>query len=65
MKCNHNDCFTCPYPDCILGSKDACYSPEKLEERRKRRKEYQHQQYLKRKAMKAQRCVIQENLFDN
>lgn len=19
MKCNHNDCFTCPYPDCIKG----------------------------------------------
>lgn len=20
MKCNHNDCFTCPYPDCVIGN---------------------------------------------
>lgn len=19
MKCGHNDCFSCPYPDCILS----------------------------------------------
>ena len=52
MKCNHNDCFICPYPDCVLDAKDACYSPEKIRERIQKRKEYQHQQYLKRKAMK-------------
>ena len=21
MKCEHNDCFTCPYPDCIVTNK--------------------------------------------
>ena len=21
MKCNHNDCFTCPYPDCMASKK--------------------------------------------
>ena len=52
MVCTHNDCFTCPYPDCILGANDACYSPEKVKERVRKRKEYQHKQYLKRKAMK-------------
>ena len=49
MKCNHNDCFTCPYPDCVIGLNEACYSVETLERRRKRRKEYQRQYYLRRK----------------
>lgn len=22
MKCKHNDCFTCPYPDCIIGERN-------------------------------------------
>ena len=52
MKCEHNDCFTCPYPDCILSSRDACYSPEKIQERIQKRKEYQHEWYMKRKTMK-------------
>ena len=21
-RCKHNDCFTCPYPDCIAGTSD-------------------------------------------
>ena len=31
MKCNHGDCFTCPYPDCILEDTDKIkqeYNPE-------------------------------------
>ena len=52
MKCEHNDCFACPYPDCILSSRDACYSPEKIQERVQKRKEYQHEWYMKRKTMK-------------
>ncbi len=52
MKCNHSDCFTCPYPDCVMGLNDAATDPKKLEERRRKRKEYQHKLYLRRKAMK-------------
>ena len=40
MKCSHNDCFTCPYPDCIADGKDLVegrkkLSPQELVERRK------------------------------
>ena len=52
MKCNHNDCFTCPYPDCVLDARDACYSPEKIRERIQKRKEYQRRWYLENKAKK-------------
>ena len=52
MKCEHDDCFTCPYPDCVLDVRDACYSPEKIAERIRKRKEYQRQWYQKRKAKK-------------
>ena len=52
MQCEHDDCFTCPYPDCVLDVRDACYSPEKIAERIRKRKEYQRQWYQKRKAKK-------------
>lgn len=52
MKCEHNDCFTCPYPDCIIGLSEVCVDEKKLQERRQKRKEYQRQYYLKKKARK-------------
>ena len=52
MKCNYDDCFTCPYPDCVIGLHEVLYDPQKLEERRLKRKEYERQYYLKRKAKK-------------
>ena len=39
MKCNHNDCFTCPYDDCIIT--------ERQLERESSLKEYRHEYYLK------------------
>lgn len=50
MTCKHYDCFTCPYPDCIVSTRDACLNPDKLKERALKRKEYQRQYYLKKKA---------------
>lgn len=53
MKCNHNDCFTCPYPDCIMGTNDAAYKdPVKLEKKKKRRRAYHREYYKIRKARK-------------
>ena len=58
MKCNHNDCFTCPYPDCIVGTNDAAYKdPAKLEEKKKRRQGYQKEYYKKRKIKKAKEVL--------
>lgn len=37
MKCKHDDCFTCPYPDCIVGSGMAYTDPVKLEASRQKR----------------------------
>lgn len=63
MKCEHNDCFTCPYPDCIKNSepiKRKCgrkaLSPEEKKRRkkiynatyRKKHKAEEHEKYLKR-----------------
>lgn len=53
MKCKHDDCFTCPYPDCIIGSAAAYKDPKKLEESRRKRQEYQKEYYRKRKAKAA------------
>ena len=41
MKCEHDDCFTCPYSDCIREGRKKKYS--------KNRKEYQRQYYLEHK----------------
>ena len=49
MKCNYNDCFTCPYPDCILGD-EVPYKKMTPEEFKEHRREYQRQYHLKRKA---------------
>lgn len=48
MKCKHNDCFTCPYPDCIAGSSMAYADPVKLEESRQKRVD-SHKEYMKTK----------------
>lgn len=46
MKCTHNDCFTCPYEDCISDveveecRKKRGRKPLSLEEKKKRRKQY-------------------------
>ncbi len=50
MRCGWNDCFTCPYPDCILGEDGRKIKTAKKDKRD--RKAYQHEQYLKRKAAK-------------
>lgn len=51
MRCNHNDCFTCPYPDCVIGLHEVnIVDKTKLEERRRKRKEYDRKRYAKKKA---------------
>lgn len=49
MKCRHDDCFTCPYPDCVIGARDAVVDPEKLKERREKRREYDRRYYQEHK----------------
>lgn len=58
MKCNHKDCFTCPHPDCILDEGEAVVDPVKLEERRRKRKEYDKQYYQLHKAELAEKRKI-------
>ena len=52
MNCEHNDCFSCPYPDCVISESVACYSLEKRKERIRKQKEYNHKRDLRRKATK-------------
>ena len=46
IKCEHNDCFTCPYPDCISKldpeerARKRGRKPLPPEERKKRRQSY-------------------------
>ena len=46
MKCNHNDCFTCPYDDCISDVEVTAERSKKgrkalpIEEKKKRRRLY-------------------------
>lgn len=52
MKCTHDDCFTCPYTDCISANGNALASkpgrkPLSAEEKAKRRKCY-NQTYNKK-----------------
>lgn len=49
MKCQHTDCFTCPYPDCILSLRDAVFEQDELEQRRLRRREYHRRYYHERR----------------
>lgn len=52
MNCEHNDCFSCPYPDCVISESVACYSPEKRKERIRKQKEYNRKRDLRLKATK-------------
>jgi len=68
MRCNHNDCFTCPYPDCIADAPAVSERARLTEEERilhrranqkrwydnhkEERKAYQRKKYLERKAKK-------------
>lgn len=52
-KCNHDDCFTCPYPDCIGERKAAPNKrgrkPISAEEKAKRKSAYAKQYYQEHK----------------
>ena len=41
LKCEHDDCFTCPYSDCIKEGR--------IKKKTKDRKEYQKKYYLEHK----------------
>jgi hypothetical protein len=50
MKCTHNDCFTCPYPDCIAGAKTVPNkSVVKKDKAKIYKSEYDRQRYQKNK----------------
>ena len=54
MRCKHNDCFTCPYTDCISDTapKGARKKRQKItkEEAKRRKTEYNRKYYLKNAA---------------
>ena len=50
MKCKHDNCFTCPYPDCIIDARDAVVDLAKQEERKRKHKEYYAKYYEQHKA---------------
>lgn len=54
MKCTHNDCFTCPYDDCIcdLAPKGTTGKRKKLtqEEAKARRAQYNKKYYDKNRS---------------
>lgn len=54
MKCNHSDCFTCPYPDCIADVHDSAKKcgRKKLpaDEKAKRKRAYGKVYYERNKA---------------
>jgi hypothetical protein len=56
MKCNHDDCFSCPHPDCILDDKDVVVDPVKLAEKKRKRKEYDRKYYEMHKAEMAEKA---------
>ena len=44
---HHGDCFTCPYPDCVLNELEAVQEDATtLEKKRSPRYEYNHKRYL-------------------
>lgn len=49
FKCTHDDCFTCPYPDCIADGVDANYDPYAADAinaaRRERDRKYAREYY--------------------
>ena len=56
MRCNHKDCFTCPYPDCVadapaLGSERSRLTyEERVEHRRANQKRWYEAHKEERKA---------------
>lgn len=50
MRCTHDDCFTCPYPDCIAGAKTVL-KQHKVEKNKKKlyKSEYDRRRYQKNK----------------
>lgn len=61
MKCTHDDCFTCPFEDCIsqYGNTRSKRGRKPLdpEEKAKRRKAYNQTYYKKHKAEKHERYM--------
>lgn len=59
-KCMHDDCFTCPYPDCISNTEPVKHKPgrKKLspEEKASRKREQHHQWYERNRAR-----ILEEN----
>lgn len=61
MKCEHTNCMTCPYPDCISANHGPANQPKKKPGRKKlpplekkqRKQRYQHDYYEKHKKEKA------------
>lgn len=49
MKCNYDDCFTCPYPDCILDMRKPRQSEEEKMQAKLKRSEYQRKYYAENK----------------
>lgn len=49
--CTHGDCFTCPYPDCIVGNGKRQQkakkelTPEEIEKRKEHRREWERNYY--------------------
>ena len=70
MKCEHNDCFTCPYPDCISQedpeerARKRGRKPLSPEERKRRRQSYnlayrtKHKAELKEKYLKRTEGIV-------
>lgn len=56
MRCTYDDCFTCPYPDCVLESKDAILKDSATrEEKIEKRREYNRRYYQEHKKEIAKR----------
>lgn len=72
MKCEHDDCFTCPYPDCIDGT-GTYENKERKKRTAEERREYQRRYYqehktkmrAQNKASKARRRSMRRNNIDN
>ena len=70
MKCDHDNCFTCPYPDCVLPDDDIKNELKVLRAKELARKKYQHDYqkiYRKEKAQEIrakQRQYAEANRYE-
>lgn len=59
---HHGDCFTCPFPDCILNELEAAQEDAKFginqEKKRSPRYEYNHRRYMKRREQEKEKQKI-------